>query len=200
MRAANKPIPQLDEKNKSRFHSKYTVNDMTGCHEWSAGMFKGGYGAFSILGGLFKAHRVAFSLFFGINDTELLVCHRCDNRKCVNPEHLFLGTYEDNVKDMLNKGRANPPTGDRHGSKTKPFSVARGSNHGTKTRPDRISKRANHYKATLSDAQVAEIKTIPEHDRSPHIKWAIKYKVSRTFISRIFSGKKRGYVESTPTT
>ena len=45
----------------------------------------------------------------------MLVCHKCDVRCCVNPEHLFLGTYQDNVDDMWRKGRGHPGSGERHG-------------------------------------------------------------------------------------
>ena len=76
----------------------------SGCHEWQSTIDRDGYGRFYFDGAQEKAHRMAYRLFVG-NPGELAVLHRCDNRKCVNPDHLFLGTIQDNVRDMDAKGR-----------------------------------------------------------------------------------------------
>ena len=82
----------------------------TPCHEWIAGTFNVGYGCFRRDGKSKLAHRVAWGIANGsIPDGDgyhgTCVLHRCDNRKCVNPEHLFLGTAKDNMRDMIKKGR-----------------------------------------------------------------------------------------------
>ena len=89
----------------SRFKEKYKINPNTGCWEWVSSLTKKGYGDFHYEGRTRLAHRVAMELYLNINPGELHVCHSCDNPRCVNPKHLFLGTNHDNHKDMKQKGR-----------------------------------------------------------------------------------------------
>lgn len=82
-----------------------------GCWEWPGPYFsKTGYGCVSMSGRLRSVHRVAYESIFG--PTEDLVCHRCDNRKCGRPDHLFEGSHSDNMLDMYAKNR-HPRTGGR---------------------------------------------------------------------------------------
>ena len=78
----------------------------SGCIEWTASLStSGGYGQISIDGRPRRAHRVAYELAHGQIPRDMQICHRCDNPKCINVKHLFLGSNTDNIKDMLNKGR-----------------------------------------------------------------------------------------------
>lgn len=85
------------------------------CWEWKGSIFKQGlgYGQFKAFAEC-VAHRVSWVLKFGKIPEGMLVLHKCDNPKCVNPEHLFLGDYLDNSLDMLEKGRGNPVRGEQH--------------------------------------------------------------------------------------
>jgi hypothetical protein len=84
---------------------KFVIPQEEGCWEWQGALFKTGYGAFNLKGQAVKAHRVAYTLAHGPFPDELYVCHHCDNPKCVRPDHLFLGTDLDNVRDAITKGR-----------------------------------------------------------------------------------------------
>lgn len=81
------------------------------CWRWTAQVAKDGYGVFSPNDGRSpqRAHRMAWTLTNGPIPDGLQVLHRCDNRVCVNPAHLFLGTHQDNMDDMKAKGRGGAP-------------------------------------------------------------------------------------------
>lgn len=92
----------------TRFWKKVAAPDSAGCWNWTAFLDTDGYGHIR-LGGRGTpqrpAHRVAWQLFNGPVPEGLLICHKCDNPRCVNPSHLFLGTHADNLQDMTDKGR-----------------------------------------------------------------------------------------------
>lgn len=92
---------------KERF-LRFVLKKTSGCWIWTGTKNGSGYGTIGLGGkeeGKGFAHRVAWELFHGPIPKGMLVCHKCDVKLCVNPDHLFLGTYQDNVDDMVRKGR-----------------------------------------------------------------------------------------------
>lgn len=91
-----------------RFYSK-VKKLKSGCWEWVAcKRGKTGYGAFKFEGKLIDAHRMSYIIAKGYIPSGFLVCHTCNNRLCVNPKHLILGTYKDNHNDGVKNGTIRP--------------------------------------------------------------------------------------------
>lgn len=138
-----------------RFWSHVAKSEGDGCWTWTASRDRLGYGRMKVgshTDGSRKtvsAHRLAWELAEGPIPEGLCVLHRCDNRPCVRPEHLFLGTVADNNHDMIAKGRQ--ARGDRSGARTKPERLARGERNSKSkmTEPDVRLARAL-YRSGLS--------------------------------------------------
>lgn len=82
------------------------INAETGCHDWTGGLRRGGYGAFWDGQRSYQAHRLIYEAAHGVRLTRWqFVCHSCDNRLCVNLAHLWVGSPQDNTRDMDVKGR-----------------------------------------------------------------------------------------------
>jgi hypothetical protein len=122
-----------------------SVEKTSSCWNWLGEITWCGYGRFSRTESNVRtrtgAHRKALELTFGKIQEGLFVCHKCDNRRCVRPDHLFLGTQKDNLSDMVQKGRS-----------------AKGETHGRYTKPGRTARRERHGRALLTEQQVIEIR------------------------------------------
>lgn len=137
----------------------YVKKNESGCWEW-LGAMRGSdryekYGRFKIKNRDYSAHRISFLIAYG-TVPPALVCHSCDNRKCVNPEHLFISDNEGNSKDMVEKGRSFRPIGILAGA------------------------------AKLNDSAVREIRRIlSETNGGDQLRIASKFGVSQMAISKI---------------
>jgi len=146
---------------EERFWSKVDKRGPDDCWEWKASLGRGGYGHFwPTRRKTMQAHRMAYELHYKIIVPKTTwVCHTCDNPKCCNPTHLFLGTPKDNTQDMLQKHRHRTTYGE------------------------------SHYFHKLTDAQVTEIRLLgsikegskPRTGMRPG-QLAVKYNVTPTHI------------------
>jgi hypothetical protein len=100
---------------EDRFEEKWTPEPNTGCYLWTAGVDRYGYGKLWVNGKTVLSHRFAWELVNGPIPEGMCVCHKCDVRSCVNIDHLFIGTHDDNMKDMVQKKRAFRSIGEKDG-------------------------------------------------------------------------------------
>jgi len=87
----------------------------SGCLLWLGGLNSHGYGHFRIGGILKRAHRASYELHKGPIPAGLFVCHSCDNKACINTNHLYVGTRQQNVDDAVRRKRLKPRRGERNG-------------------------------------------------------------------------------------
>lgn len=155
--------------NTSLFWSK--VMKSPGCWEWLGRLSDRGYGCFDTSAGrkskkIFRAHRLAWVLVNGDIPSGMHVLHRCDNRACVNPAHLFLGTHDDNMRDMDAKGRR--------------VSVAQhGQANGSHKITDHQASEIRGLAGTMTQRKISEL-----------------YGLDQSTVSLIMSGKRRRYAEA----
>lgn len=149
------------------------VEKSAGCWEWIGAKRSTGYGQIVKDHRNYLAHRVAWELTNGPIPDGMFVCHHCDNRTCVRPDHLFLGTTTDNMRDMVAKGRHFSRTkperyarGERSGSVLHPEGRHRGDQHWSRRNPDLVPKGENVHTARLTPDDVRDMRRMRENGMS----------------------------------
>jgi hypothetical protein len=142
----------------------YTVRDTNpkGCWLWAMAVNAKGYGVCSE--GL--VHRASYKMAFGDIPAGKYVLHRCDVRRCCNPEHLYVGTQKDNMRDMLERKRL--------GSRGQP-------------------KGQRHAKAKLTDALVMLMRAMAKAGETTDV-LADRFKISQTQVRRVVAGRQWGHL------
>lgn len=164
---------EYDIKDIIRFLKKLDRNG--NCWEWQGTISEYGYGRLNLNTKMVFAHRMAYELQYGEIPNGLLVCHKCDNRKCCNPDHLFLGTPQENTDDRVRKGRST-----RHPKRLKVY------------KPKLIGE--NHPSHKLTNNQVDEIRKRYAWfgvNGDSSIKLAKEFGVSNQLINQIVNNKSR---------
>jgi hypothetical protein len=101
--------PEIRKKLKSKIEI-----DENGCWNFLGKLKKDGYGRMHYNGKYYPVHRLSYLIFVEYVEDSKLICHKCDNRKCLNPSHLYAGTHADNTRDMYERGRQNLKIGESH--------------------------------------------------------------------------------------
>ena len=146
------------------------------CWVWVAAFNQkvGGYGVMQFFGRVERAHRIAWMLFRGEIPDGMWVLHKCDNRACVNPDHLWLGTRADNMRDCAVKGRTI--------ARWHPERLARGDRNGARTHTRKGAATGN---SRLTLAQVEEIRKAYDPKTLGLSELGRRYGVTPTHIQRI---------------
>lgn len=173
---------RMDEK----FWAKVARRGSGECWEWQGARDEHGYGHVHRRPRYISAHRLSWELTTGSIPDGLFVCHRCDNPRCVNPQHLFLGSHAENVADMVAKGRS--ARGDRNGMRRHPDRRPRGVAHGLHIHPESIQRGSDHHHAKLNEEDVRAIRARVAGGE-PQRSVARDYGVVETVVSRVVHRK-----------
>jgi hypothetical protein len=143
------------------------------CWVWTAGKTTSGYGTLAVGESHILTHRASWLLNHGPIPDGLFVLHRCDNRACVRPDHLFLGTHLDNARDKEAKGRGGQ---------------LRGAANPSSKRPERLPRGEAHARSKLTTDSVLAIRARRASGEAIAV-LAGEYGVNHTTIRKVLAGK-----------
>ena len=134
---------------EERFFKQIHKNPISGCWLWAGAIGGTGYGFIKVNGHIVRSHRFSYELHCEPIPDGFCVCHKCDVRHCVNPDHLFIGTIDDNNKDRLNKNGYIFPKGEKCHSAKLTEKQARGIKY-SNLRNSELAEKYNVSRPTIS--------------------------------------------------
>ena len=157
---------EFNDYQKQKLISLRSVSPDTGCWEYTRSTAKQGYGQIWFNGRSLHVHRVSYAMFNGDIPDDLMVRHKCDNRKCFNPEHLELGTNTDNMQDVRNRGYSKVVTG----------------------------RGEEHYNSKLTNEDVMEMRRLVREEHLSAAEVGRRYNYDTANAARIVTGEIWGHV------
>lgn len=164
-----------------RFNMRVQKTDT--CWLWLGKLDKDGYGRLRVDGLHVKAHRYAYELQNGDIPDGMLVCHKCDNPQCVNPDHLFLGTCADNIADRNAKGRT--ASGDSNASRKYPGIRKLGKRHWWAKGQPHHPQGTKNGRSKLSESDVLEIRRLWDEGEYTKVALGKQFGVSDVIILKV---------------